>query len=329
LPADVPGLSNLFSNRGQFSKIKESLHIVTPIPENTNIVIDKGELMVTKLFPRLLELVGVKGEAMAKNNIGYIRRRYDDGNIYFFANQHAKPFSGWVKLAVKTQSVAIFDPLTGRSGLCKTREGNDGTEVFLQFASDESFILKTWSDKKINGPEWNYFQPEGKSVELKGHWQLSMIQGTPAVKQVFRIDMLTSWTNFKNDDLKVFAGTGKYVLKFVLPAQKADDWQLDLGKVCESARVSINGKDAGIWWSVPFRANVGAYLQKGENTLEIEVTNLSANRISDMDRKGIDWRIYKEINFVDLRYKPFSAASWKLVDSGLIGPVTLTPVKRM
>jgi hypothetical protein len=329
LPVDVPGLSNLVYNREQLSKTKESLHIVTPSPENTKIVIDKGEVMVTKLFPGLLEQIGIKGEAIAKSNIGYIRRSYEDGYIYFFANQQAKPFSGWVKLAVKVKSAAIFDPLTSHSGLCKIREGNDGTEVFLRLASDESFILKTWSDKKVNGPEWTYFQQEGKPVVLNGHWQLSMIQGTPAVKQTFKLDTLTSWTNLKNDDLKVFAGTGKYVLKFVLPGQKADDWQLDLGKVCESARVTINGKDAGIWWSIPFHANVGTYLQKGENTLEIEVTNLSANRIADMDRKGIDWRIYKEINFVDLRYKPFSAASWKLMDSGLIGPVTLTPMKKL
>ena len=116
-------------------------------------------------------------------------------------------------------------------------------------------------------------------------------------------------------------------MKFILPEQIADNWQLDLGKVCESARVKINGKDAGIWWSIPFHANVGEYLKKGENTIEIEVTNLSANRIADMDRKGVEWRKFKEINYVDLNYKPFNASSWKVMNSGLLGPVTLTPMK--
>ena len=115
----------------------------------------------------------------------------------------------------------------------------------------------------------------------------------------------------------------------MLPNQPADDWQLDLGKVCESARVKINGKDAGIWWSIPFHANVGEYLKKGENIIEIEVINVSANRIADMDRKGIEWRKFKEINFVNLNYRPFDASSWKVMNSGLIGPLNLTPMKKI
>ena len=62
------------------------------------------------------------------------------------------------------------------------------------------------------------------------------------------------------------------------------------------------------------------------NRLEVEVTNVSANRIRDLDRRGVKWKNFHDINMVNLDYKPFDAAGWPLTDSGLLGPVILTPV---
>ena len=72
---------------------------------------------------------------------------------------------------------------------------------------------------------------------------------------------------------------------------------------------------------------VGEFLRPGRNVLELEVTNLAANRIRDLDQRRVTWRIMREINFVDINYKPFDAANWALTTSGLIGPVTLMPLR--
>ena len=61
---------------------------------------------------------------------------------------------------------------------------------------------------------------------------------------------------------------------------------LDLGDVRESAKVIINNKSVATLWAVPFRCMIGKYLKSGINTIEIEVTNLPANRIADLDRRG-------------------------------------------
>jgi hypothetical protein len=69
-----------------------------------------------------------------------------------------------------------------------------------------------------------------------------------------------------------------------------------------------------------------------ENVLEIDVTNLMANRIAAMDRAGVRWRKFYNVNFPSRfpqnrgRDGLFSAALWEAMDSGLLGPVTLTPV---
>ncbi len=64
-----------------------------------------------------------------------------------------------------------------------------------------------------------------------------------------------------------------------------------------------------------------------QNLLEIEVTNLSANRIRDLDTRKVDWRIFHDINFVNHNYKNFDASKWPLTPSGLLGPVRMTPMK--
>jgi len=64
------------------------------------------------------------------------------------------------------------------------------------------------------------------------------------------------------------------------------------------------------------------------NLLEIEVTSVAANRIRDLDRRKVVWRNFHDINFVNLAYRPFDASEWPLTEAGLLGPVTITPVRQ-
>jgi hypothetical protein len=91
--------------------------------------------------------------------------------------------------------------------------------------------------------------------------------------------------------------------------------------------VWVNGQFVGVLWAPPFRAFVGRFLRTGRNELVVEVTNLPANRIADMDRRGVAWKVFYDINFVNRDYKPFDAAHWTPFPSGLLGPVRLVPVQ--
>jgi hypothetical protein len=67
-------------------------------------------------------------------------------------------------------------------------------------------------------------------------------------------------------------------------------------------RVRLNCKDLGTLIMLPYRVSVDE-LQPKANKLEIEVTNLSANRLRDLDRRKVQWRIFNDINFVSINYK--------------------------
>ena len=88
----------------------------------------------------------------------------------------------------------------------------------------------------------------------------------------------------------------------------------------------FRSQDAGTAWAVPYQLKVGKWLKPGDNKIEIEVTNLPANRIADMDRRGEKWRIFNEINVVNLQYKPIPYTDWQPLPSGVNGSVRLIPV---
>jgi hypothetical protein len=120
-------------------------------------------------------------------------------------------------------------------------------------------------------------------------------------------------------------GTGVYTTKFKM--SKKDDpkgkWIIDLGDVRESARVYINGTFIGCAWSVPYILDTRGTLKAGVNELRIEVTNLPANRIAELDRQGVQWRKMEEINVVDINYKKTLYSDWEPVPSGLGSTVIL------
>ena len=329
LPQDVPGFGNLENRRNQF---KKALSELKPVDSEYSGIkqanYGKGRFLIGENLEQILALANVFREPVADAGINIIRRTHKRGYYYFLSNLGSQALDGWVALGLKTKSVKIFDPLSSRCGIAEMRNVETGaTQVYLQLQPGESCILKTFSTQKITGAKWKYLNISGTPHEITGEWNITFIEGDPGLPSAFKTEQLASWTEFGGSATKNFSGTAKYSITFDKPEEQADDWLLDLGKVCESASVSLNGKLVGVSWSLPFQIEVGEFLHDGQNTLEIEVTNLSANRIAELDRQQVPWKKFYNINYVNIKYKPFDASNWLPMDSGLIGPVCLIPCR--
>ena len=122
-------------------------------------------------------------------------------------------------------------------------------------------------------------------------------------------------------------GTGVYETSFRLDRSKVSKTMaIDLGDVRESARVYINGKEIGCAWAVPYVLTFDGKILKKNNTIRIEVTNLPANRISEMDRKGANWRKFKK-EYYDVRYGLTTYEKWDPMPSGLNSSVKILNTK--
>jgi hypothetical protein len=143
---------------------------------------------------------------------------------------------------------------------------------------------------------------------------------------------LKSWTEIEEETAKSFSGTATYTLNFARPDAPVSAWTLDLGRVAESARVSLNGREIAALLEPPYRVVIPTDTMQLQNVLEISVTNLAANRIADLDRKNPGWKKFYNTNMPARRRENagadglFSPAKWTPRASGLLGPVTLAPM---
>lgn len=317
LPKDVPGLGDLNNRRRKLQTIAERL-----ISDDASIQTGrrKGHLVIGPDVEQMLAGAGVLRESLVDFGLEFIRRRDGFDHTYFIVNCSDEAFSDWLPLSVSAKSVVLLDPATAQVGLADSRSGKRSTDVYLQLHPKESVIIRT-SGAPVDSSPWKY-RRETASLELAGNWQVTFVKGGPTLPMAQSIDKLTDWTTWTGDAdaLKSFAGVARYRLDFQMPAEIADAWSIDLGKVCHSARVSLNGRELGTLLSSPYRIDATQALRPGTNQLEIQVANLPANRIAELDRRGVDW---KPFYFVDIKYRTFDASAWPPTASGLIGPVRL------
>ena len=259
-----------------------------------------------------------------------IRRQNDSGHHYFIANLTPANVDAFVPLAVAYAAATLFNPMDG-----STRPATiDSGRLHIRLRSGESRILLTQGTGQrpaldashASGPIMVHapsYVP--LCIDLTARpWTLSFLSSAPKVDKTFRLPRLQTWETLDDDSVRATMGTGVYTTTFSMKARDAEGaWNIELGDVRESARVYLNGKFLGCAWAAPFSLSCQDALRKGKNTLRIEVTNLPANRIAELDRQNYPWRRMKEINVVDINYKSTKYNRWTPVPSGLNSEVKL------
>jgi hypothetical protein len=324
LPEDVPGLSDLAGQRERLHRLLKSLPFRYDKDGLGIADIGTGHILAGPLRTAL-DYMHIEREELRDLGLQYIRRDLGDGKYYYLVNHTDHRIEGYIPLNVPPGSALIMDPQDGRLGRAETMEGAGKMRVRLQMEPGEALIVRTGNATTRSSAiqPWKYLGQRGVVRTLTGPWSLDLTAGGPVLPAGRKLDSLTYW-NTLSDTAAAFSGTGVYTTQFVCNDLSAGEYLLELKGVKESARVRINGKEAGFAWSFPFRLRIKDYLHTGKNSISIEVANLMANRIRDMDRKGLHWRNYHEINFVNIQYKPFDASGWQPLPSGLAGPVTIT-----
>ena len=336
LPADVPGLADLDARRTAFAAQLSRLNFT----ENTTGVqqadIGKGRVLLGNALNELLSLAEIEHERMASTGLKFERRRYDQGRLYFVNNAGDRPVDQWVPLTRQPMvAVALFDPMTEESGLGAMRVTARGIpEVYLQLHPGQSIIVKTLTTEP-EGPAYVYGSTSNQAVAVSGKWSLAFVSGGPTLPDTVDGVSLGSWTELDIEGVQAFSGMAEYEKVIQRPSVDADFWWLDLGRVCDTARVWLNGQEIGVVLSPPYRVRIPEAQLKPHNVLTIEVSNSMANRIADLDRKGVAYKKFYNVNFPARQRENrgpdglLRTSHWPPRASGLIGPVRLVPADRM
>ncbi|MEC3875461.1 glycosyl hydrolase [Chryseobacterium salviniae] len=321
-PKDVPGFFEFEKRRKELQEAWKTI----AFQQNVNLQsanFGKGKIVLSSDIEKALEFLKIEREKLTDAGLKFVRRKFDGGKYYYIVNHTSKEINQNIPLNFMGNQAALMNPGNGDFGIAETQNNS----VRIQLKSGESLIIKASEIQDRSIPKWKYVERADAPIILNQPWQLTFKEGGPELPKSRTLDKIQPWTSFTDDaSTQSFSGTGVYRTSFKIKKNKADDFVLKLDKLYESAKIIINGQNAGIVWSLPFEINVGKYLKKGKNTIQIEVSNLMANRIRYMDQNKIQWRNYHEINFVNIDYKPFDASGWKVQPSGLDGEIQLIPV---
>jgi hypothetical protein len=204
--------------------------------------------------------------------------------------------------------------------------------VYVQLQPNETCILQT-AATELKGEAYTYYTEAGEASEIKGRWNIKYLSGGPALPNETTVTTLGSWTELPDAANKIFAGTAQYSIHFAKPATEAAAYVLDLGKVAWSAEVLLNGKSIATVLGPVYRVTIPAGQLKTDNLLEIRVSNGMTNRIIDLEKRGVPWKKFYNTNFPARLAENrsanglFTAAAWQPETSGLLGPVTIAPLK--
>jgi alpha-L-rhamnosidase len=337
VPKMVPGLSDIQNKQKQFDALLAQLNLKKTNADGIkNAASGKGLFWEGKEIRYLLANAGVRSEEfLTDNKLQFIRRKINGGEYYFITNDGKETFNDWVLLNTPLQYAVLFDPMQQRSGVAKTRQGDNNTlDIFLNLTPGESCIVQTNATKFI-GAAFPYMEVAGDDIKLKDGWNLKFISGGSSLPPAANLKKLESWTELEADGVKEFSGTAEYSINFEKPDVIAASWLLDLGEVKESATVILDGKKLATLIGPTYSVIIPAALLKPINQLQVIVTNGMANRVIDLDRRGVQWKKFYNINMSAKLAENrgadglFTTSKWSPKPSGLLGPVTITPLKSL
>ena len=254
--------------------------------------------------------------------VDWIHRRVGDTEIYFVANQKDRAEALEVRFRVDGKAAELWHPETGEIGPAAYSIEDGRTTVPLSLGPHESVFVVF--RETTTAPSRILPRPTRTEIAtLDGPWDVTFPEDQGAPPKV-RLDRLTSWATHPDDGVKYFSGTAAYTKDIEAPRewfQAGAKLVLDLGRVKEIAEVSVNGQPLGILWRPPFRVDVTGALKPGKHYIEIEITNLWVNRLIGDEQPSVEKR------YTFSTFKPYTKDS-PLLESGLLGPVTLSTVTR-
>lgn len=331
LPSSVPGFGKTKEQKefqALLKQVQKKIKFAEGESSQAMYGNNGGSFIASHDFSAGLTYTKARRENMRNTQgLSCIRRANEEGYHYFISNLQGKDVDTYIELGTSARAAMFYNPMNGSITRAKMNEQGG---VRIQLKSGESIILRTFTDESSEAnaaPAHVYYNTLEYRATILYNWKLSFKEAAPvAIDKTWEMTVPKSWTELGDQVLNETMATGVYSTVVNMPKiQPNAGFILDLGDVRETAHVIINGKDAGTLFAVPYRVDITSLLHEGENQIEVEVCNLPANRIAKLDRDGVQWRKFKEINVVDLNYKKTLYDTWEPVPSGLCSEVKIVP----
>jgi hypothetical protein len=281
-------------------------------------------------------------------HVSFVHRKTTERDFYFVANTSENTLRKDAVFRTRERTPELWELKTGRiEPIVLFEPVADGTRVSIELGPRESKVIAFTKSSRV--PVGTHSElplgPNGAKAFRNGSFTIRkgsdkrrvLVSGIPAAYALniswkltlgdhsLPLNELKSWTEMP--DVRFFSGRGVYQAEFPAPDFSGLGVELDLGRVHETADVRLNDQPVGVAWMRPYRLDVTQALRKGNNRIQVDVTNLLINQILGMG--PID---YSEV-FAKFGRRFPAGEEWDVIreplPSGLLGPVTLVFYKRV
>ena len=251
-----------------------------------------------------------RGHDAGLDGIQFVHREIPGGHIYWICNFGGTEWEGDLKFRESGKYAALFNAEDGSAVRLPRSTG----KLALK-SGDTVFVLL--SDEPLALPEAAPEYRQREMLTVDRWWDVEFHQkGGESAAETF--STLNDWTTNSDPVVKYFSGTANYKSTFTVSQgalKGLKQARIDLGTVNVMAELIVNGHNAGVLWRAPYRsADLLPWLKEGENSIEVNVTNLWVNRMIGDRQRGA-----KPVT----RVRRFYSAGDSLQPSGLLGPVKL------
>lgn len=185
-------------------------------------------------------------------NIKYMHRCIPGGELYFIINESAQPVNHLIRLPGEGV-VTRLDPVTGKTEPAYAMENHDSMMLPITLEGYGSYLcLVEKKAEPIALSDFTVTLPDGSKHKGLGDWKEL---GLPNYSGKLYYETTFQWNQ------------GPTVL--------------DLGRVCDIAELTVNGKTLPAKCWKPYRWDIADYLQIGENHLQIAIINTMANELTE------------------------------------------------
>lgn len=334
-PAAVPGLNNYGEQDRKVRQIAEELWGGTFNDVNTSEgiirmkTIGTGRVIAGPFTAGSFDGIGIPRDLIlaaghkGAGKMAWNHRSTGSTEIYFISNQDSVEKNLDASFRVQHKVPQLYDAVSGETFATTvwSAEG-DRVRMPLKLAPNGS-VFVIFNEAEIRPSAAIPFQKTSNWLSLKplktlaGPWtaKFDPAHGGPERKVSFPV--LNDWSKNLDSLIRYYSGTASYNSTFRLDkVEKGRRVWLELGRVGDIAEVKVNGVSCGTAWTAPFRLEITGALKKGNNELEINVTNTWANRLIGDLNLPEDKRIAHTTATIRLQGKPLAPA-------GLLGPVML------
>ena len=258
------------------------------------------------------------------SNIGFIRRKLPNADIYFVTNTGNQPIDVTATFGTTHKNAEEWDA--------------DNADVYAATANGQAIHLEPYGARVFVFSDVRSMakpapKPSSQLADLSGDWKVAF----PSIHKTVDESTLADWT--ADPSTLHYSGEGVYTREFTLAAAPKAPVFVEFGggksepaparaahiqayydpPIQAAGLITVNGQPAGTLWHPPYRLEIGKLLKPGKNTIEIRVYNTALNAWSALPPRDYAPLIAKYGDKFQMQDLNLVAP----VPSGILGPIHL------